>query len=414
MSDRLKALREARQRAVTEMRAITDKAAAEKRDLTDEELAKHSEIFTDIDKLRRQIEAEERSEQVAREQARREEPPPEQRNTPAQETAQRPTQTAEYRAAFNQFLRLGPSGLNGDEIRALSAGVGSQGGFTVVPEQFASDLIRFLDDDVVIRGLATTMPVMGAASLGVPSLESDIADADWTSELAIGSEDNSMAFGKRKLVPSPLAKLIKVSNDLLRATAGAGALNVEMIVRQRLGYKFGISQEKGFLLGNGTNQPLGLFVASNDGIPTSRDISSGNTSTSIGMDGLIAAKYALKGSYRRRARWLFHRNAVEQIAKLKDTTNQYLWQPSNQAGQPDMLLGIPVLSSEFVPNTFTTGLYVGMLADFSFYWIADAMNLEIQRLVELFAATNQTGFVGRAFTDGMPVLGEAFARIKLA
>jgi HK97 family phage major capsid protein len=35
---------------------------------------------------------------------------------------------------------------------------------------------------------------------------------------------------------------------------------------------------------------------------------------------------------------------------LKDTTNQYLWQPSLQAGQPDMLLGKPISVWEQMPD----------------------------------------------------------------
>jgi hypothetical protein len=38
----------------------------------------------------------------------------------------------------------------------------------------------------------------------------------------------------------------------------------------------------------------------------------------------------------------------------------------------------------------------------------------VQRLVELYAETNQVGFIGRAEVDGMPVLAEAFARLKCA
>jgi hypothetical protein len=40
--------------------------------------------------------------------------------------------------------------------------------------------------------------------------------------------------------------------------------------------------------------------------------------------------------------------------------------------------------------------------------------MEMQRLEELFAATNQVGLVGRMESDGMPVLSEAFVRVKLA
>jgi len=40
--------------------------------------------------------------------------------------------------------------------------------------------------------------------------------------------------------------------------------------------------------------------------------------------------------------------------------------------------------------------------------------MEVQRLTELYARTNQIGFIGRLKTDGMPVTEEAFARVKLA
>ncbi|MGE6825815.1 phage major capsid protein, partial [Pseudomonas soli] len=77
-------------------------------------------------------------------------------------------------------------------------------------------------------------------------------------------------------------------------------------------------------------------------------------------------------------------------------------------------LDVPYVISEFAPNTFTNGLYSGMIGDFSYYWIAEAVNLEIQRLVELYAESNQVGFIGRQEADAMPVLAEAFVRIKCA
>ena len=103
-----------------------------------------------------------------------------------------------------------------------------------------------------------------------------------------------------------------------------------------------------------------------------------------------------------------------EVAKLVDSNGQYLWRESVRAGEPDRLLNLPVFMDEFVPNTFTTGLYVGMLGDFSHYWIADDLDMAIQRLSELYAETNQTGFIGRLESDGMPVTEEAFVRVTLA
>jgi HK97 family phage major capsid protein len=221
-----------------------------------------------------------------------------------------------------------------------------------------------------------------------------------------------MALGKRELRPHPLAKLIKVSRTLLRkATIGP-----EGLIRQRFGYKFGVVEETAFMTGSGQNQPLGLFTASANGVDTSRDVSTGNTTTAIASDNLLEVKYSLKIQHQtdEKTRWVFHRSAVKAIQQLKDGMGRYLWQTSIQEGKPDRLLDIPVVMSEYAPNTFTTGLYVGGLFNFRYYHIADALDMEMQRLDELYANTNQVGFIARKETDGMPVLAEAFARVKLA
>lgn len=410
MSKRLNQLREERNRIVTQARDILNKAETEKRALSAEEDGKYGELFAKQDELRKTIEAEERQVDLERQLAAGDIAARGDAQQPGAEARQSgPRGTEEYRAAYGQMLRGGVQSLNAEQVRALSVGAGTEGGFLVMPEQMVDGLIKSLDDDVVIRMWATKYRIPTAASLGVPTLDADPADADWTAEILTGSEDSTMAFGKRELSPNPLAKRIKVSNKLLRMSPG-----VEALVMSRLAYKFGITEEKAFLTGTGNKSPLGVFTASNDGIPTSRDVSTDNTSTAMTMLGLVNAKYALKAPYQRRAKWLFHRDGIKQIAKFVDTAGQFLWQPSKKEGEPDMLLGSPVYQSENAPNTFTTGKYVGMYADFSYYWIADALDVQIQRLVELYAETNQTGFIGRKETDGMPVLAEAFSRVKLA
>ena len=64
-------------------------------------------------------------------------------------------------------------------------------------------------------------------------------------------------------------------------------------------------------------------------------------------------------------------------------------------------------------NTFTSGLYVGMFGDFANYWTCDALDMQVQVLTELYAETNQDGFILRYEGDGAPALSEAFARVKL-
>lgn len=400
-------LRTKRAELVKEARAILDKAEKVGRhNLSEEEDKAYNELMTKVDQLGRQIEREERQQaletELAASQGRATE------GAAPDQPADRAV--AERRAAFSRYLRGGLPSLPAADLRALQADSDPAGGYIVAPQEVVRDLIQAIDDLVFLRRMATTYQVTEAAGLGVPSLDADPADADWTSELATGSEDSSMAFGKREMRPYPLAKRIKVSNKLLRSSF----LDAEALVRGRLAYKFGVSEEKAFLTGNGAQKPLGVFTASADGIPTTRDVSTGNLATSPTFDGLIEAKYSLKQQYWPRAQWIFHRDAVKLLAKIKDGEGQYVWRESVRAGEPDRLMGFPFNMSEFAPNTFTTGQYVGVLGDFKYYWIVDALAMQFQRLVELYAETNQVGIIGRMELDGMPVLAEAFVRVKLA
>ena len=324
-----------------------------------------------------------------------------------------PAEDGRAMETFKRYIVRGAAGLVGEEARALQKDSDVAGGYLSAPIQWQAELIQTRDNAVFMRQISRVLPPLATAdSLGAPSLDADPADPEWTSELAIGTEDSTMAFGKRELTPHPLAKFIKVSRTLLRRST----LSADAIVRERLAYKMAVVEENNYLNGSGAMRPLGIFVASANGISTARDVSTGNTATEIRFDGLKEAKYALKAQYRRGpgVAWIFHRDAVKQIDKLKDGNGQYIWQVSVLPGEPDRLLSYPVYESEYAPNTFTTGLYVGMLGDFSYYWIVDALTMTVQVLVELYAGSNQVGYLTRLESDGMPVLEEAFSRLKLA
>ncbi|QQM45003.1 phage major capsid protein [Streptomyces liliifuscus] len=320
--------------------------------------------------------------------------------------------------AWNAYLRDGRPGLNAEHARALNAGNDPEGGFLVAPEQFVQELLQNVDDMTPIRGLATVHRLTTAESLGIPTREEDLDDAEWTSEVGTGSQDDGLRFGKRELRPHPLAKRVLVSRKLLRSSS----MNPEQIVRERMAYRHATAQENGFMTGNGSQRALGLFTVGNadlGGITTARDVdvpTSGtgfvhNATDGYAADALITAKYTLKGAYHAKAHWLFHRLILAEIRKIKDANGQYIWK-AGLGDQPDTILEIPHILSEFAPSTMANNDYIGMLGDFSFYHIVDALQFEVQRLIELYATTNQIGFIGRAECDGMPVMEEPFVRLQ--
>lgn len=419
MNEKIRKLLAERAKVISDQRALLDKADAEKRSLSSDENTNYENMDAEVDRLTRDIEREKKLESRETEI-----------NDPANAfkpaaSGQPESRSIEYRGqkitlapnadvqrrAFNTFLARGLSAVGPDEMRALQADADIYGGFLVAPQQFVMNLIMAMDNEVFIRGLATVYPVTKAESLGAPSMDNDVADPSWTAEIATGTEDSTLSFGRRELTPHPLAKLIKVSEKLLRIAA----MDAESLVTKRLAYKFGVTAENAYLNGTGAGQPMGVFTAATAGfgISTARDVSTGNAATSFTTDGLINALYSLKGQYHPKATWIFHRDAIKMLRKLKDGEGQYIWNPDIKGGQPDMILARPYKMSEYCPNTFTAGQYVGIIGDFSNYWIADALSMRVQRLNELYAATNQVGFIGRLESDGMPVLEEAFARVKL-
>lgn len=314
----------------------------------------------------------------------------------------------EVQAAFRDYITTGSK--NAFEVyNALQQDNPTQAGYLVAPEKFVMQLIKELDNNLFMRQKAKVLPALqGAKSLGFPKRTARLTQAAWGTEIAAPTTDTALAFGKREFKPNPASAEILVSKTLIR-----NAPEVEGIVLAEMAFMFGALMETAYMTGDGANKPLGLFTASADGISTARDVSTGNTATAMTFDGLMEAKYSVKDQYQKACEWTFHRDGVKQIAKIKDADGQYIWQPSVVVGTPDMLLGKPVNSSEYAPNTFTTGLYVGMYGDFKTYWICDSLAMEMQVLMELYARTNQVDYMARLETDGAPVLEESWARIKL-
>lgn len=423
----IKEIGEKKQELVAKMRELNELVSVEKRNFTPEEQQTWDEMNSDYEKLEQQendaVQAESRAKFLADKErelnasrGRKSDPdqlPSQKQGEQRSEPSEKDKKRGEYRTQYNRWMKAEIPTSEFESIcerRDLQADAPHIGGYLTAPQEMVNMLLKNVDDLLFIRQKATKYQLTAAESLGVPTLENDPADADWTAEILTGSRDTTMSFGKRALTPHPLAKRIKVSRTLLRkATMGA-----EQIVTSRLAYKFAVTEEKAFLTGSGAGQPLGVFTVSDSGIPSSRDVSTDNTNSAVTADGLINAKYELKAQYQNSASvgWGFSRALVRNIRKLKTGDGQYLWQPGI-AGTPSTVLDIPYFMSEFVPSTFTTGQYVAILGDWSFYWIADALSMGLQRLDELYAEANQIGFIGRMELDGAPVLAEAFVRVKL-
>lgn len=305
--------------------------------------------------------------------------------------------------------------------RAIQADVDLSGGTLVMPESLSTDVIKAVDNMLFIQRYATVIDAPNAASMGIPTIESNIDDAEWTTEISSLPEGNGPTFGKRSLVPTPIRKRIKVSEKFLRlamdgvafksADDSNGVRGARNLIVNRIAYAIASTMERAFFLGNGVGQPLGLFTASNRGIPVSRDIVTGST-TNLTYAGLINIKFNQKIQYHKTSAWLVGRTFVSNAMKLVDTNGRPILNFSTIPQTPDTLLGNAVMMSEYCPSTFVSGAYVGLFGDLTWYYIAHSLKMTLAVADQLYLETGQIGFFAGAESDAMPVLAEAFTRVK--
>lgn len=317
--------------------------------------------------------------------------------------------TPEYEQAVMAFIRRGADGLSPQHLAAMQVDSDIGGGYIAAYDTLMAKIIQAMDVKLAIRPLATVLSGAYGETLGCPTLDTDITMFEFgAGELTDAAEDTGLEYGKRELKAHPIKrKVIKISKRLLESPR----INVEAHVVERTAVALAKCLENAYMTGTGAEEPLGLFTPSSDGIPASDDFACASATTIVG-DDLIDVQGTLTEGYV--GQWLFHRDTITHLRKKKTGDGQYLWQPGLQSGQPNMILGEPYVTGYYVPSTMTTGLYIGMYADFSYYWILDVISMQIQRLIEKYATTGQVGLLFDALAaDAMPILSEAFVRIKM-
>lgn len=318
------------------------------------------------------------------------------------------TKVSAERKALRKYLKLGLSSLSENEYRDLFMDDSASGGFAVTPYQVLQEYLVGLNDRVRLRQQSRIQVMETAETLRIADLISPSAPT-WGAELSAGATDTTMAFTARDWTPHPASQVIKVSKKLLRARG-----DIENLVREQSTEQMSILLEESYFQGTGSNRPLGLFVASDLGIPTSRDIQTATTGA-VKADDLYNVKKTLSPQYRVGARWYATPEFEYRVSVLKTGSGAYIFQPSLQDGTPGRLLGYPLEVTEFAPGSdWNSGDYVAILGNPKRYLITDAMSgFAIQVLLELYAAENKTGFHVRFESDGNITDPNGWVRLQI-
>ena len=300
---------------------------------------------------------------------------------------------SDYSSAFWNALR--GRGIT----NALAEGTDSSGGF-LVPDEFYNQLVVALQEQNMFRRIARIVNT-SREKLKVP-VATAAGVATWVDEgAAIPASDS--VFGQITLEAYKLGSMMKVSTELMEDAA----FDLESYISMEFARRIGTKEEEAFCVGDGLSKPTGLFTANGAGVGVTAA-----SATTISVDEMIDLFYALPAPYRAKAVFLTNDSSVKAIRKLKSADGQYLWQPSVKDGAPDTILGKPIYTSPYVP-AMAAGTLAMAFGDFGYYWIADRRDTRFKVLSELYAETDQVGFLATERVDGKLILQDAVKLLKM-
>lgn len=310
---------------------------------------------------------------------------------------------SDERKAFAGFLRRGPESLPADEVKSLRVSDDTAGGYLAPPEMTTE----------VLKGIVEVSPMRQAARVGNTSSGSVILPkrtgrptARWVGETEKRQETGS-TYGQVEIPVHETACFVDVSLRLLEDAA----INVESEVSSDLSEEFGRQEGDVFLNGDGVKKPLGILKA--EGIAYTP---SGNAATlgTAPADLLITHVYSMPAYYRNRGAWMMNGTTLAAIRKLKDSSQGYLWQPSLAAGQPETILGRPVIEAPDMPDIGAGAIPIAFGDFATAYRIYDRVSLSVMRDPYSVAVDGLVRFHARRRVGGGLTMAEAVKFIKCA
>lgn len=274
----------------------------------------------------------------------------------------------------------------------LQEGVDSDGGY-LVPEEYDKRLIDVLEEENIMRGLATKITTAGQHKINIAATKPAAAWIEEGGALTFGDA----TFDQIYLDAYKLHVAIKVTEELLYDSA----FNLENYIITQFGKALANAEEDAFLNGDGTGKPTGIFASAGGGQ------AAGTLTAAIKSDDLLDLVYGLKRPYRKKASFIMNDATLASLRKLKDNNGAYIWQSSYKEGEPDRVLGYAVHTSAFAPKDAIA------FGDYSYYNIGDRGSRSFAELRELFAGNGMIGYVAKERVDGKLILPEAVKILKL-
>jgi HK97 family phage major capsid protein len=268
------------------------------------------------------------------------------------------------------------------ELKSFSGVVAADGGYAV-PKEIDEIIDATLKGISPIRAIANVVRV-GSAGYRKLVTQNGVTSG-WASETATRPETATPTFDE--IVPS-FGELY-ANPAATQAMLDDAAFDVEGWLADEIATEFAKAEGAAFVNGNGTNKPRGFLqaptAATTDAtrpFGTLQYVASGAAGAFIAsnpQDKLVELMHALRAPYRQGASWVMNASTLSTIRKFKTTDGAFIWQPGMAAGQPDTLLGYPVVEAEDMPDIAANSLSIAFGNFKAGYLIAERTETNILR-----------------------------------
>ena len=377
---KLKALKEKRATIYTSIDEL--RQATDGREMTAEEQQRWDTMLSDYDKADKAVEAEERFVDIQRKQAE-------------EEVAKRDFYIGDllgeqYRKAFADYILNGASGISPESRATIEqrAGIAGLAGGVTIPTALASEIEIALKTYGGMFEAGTIINTSHGGDLIMPTINDTSAKATIVSEYD-QSTKRAPSFGSVTLKAYTYrTPIIPVSQTLIQDSA----FNLDAVLSGLLGDSFSRGVNEQLTTGDGTGKPTGIVTAATA-------CTTQAAATSIKLDDIIDLIKSVNSAYARNGKFMFNRNTLWELAKIKDQTGRYIWQDSARDGTPATLFGKQYILNDDMADIGAGNASV-LFGDLSKYKIRMVKSFSVVRLNELLAEYLAIGLFGFARVDG--------------
>lgn len=319
----------------------------------------------------------------------------------------------EYKENFEAYVRKGKE--FDVKATALTSGVDADGGYAA-PQEVDRNVYDMLLENSPMRTVANVMRVSSGDFKKVVNVHG--ATAAWAAETGARTLQTVQSLAQVAFAPAELYTILSASQVLLEDAF----FDVEAWIASEAAARFALTENAGFVSGTGTDQPKGITsyttAATADAsraFGTLEHVVTGvaadlpATDTAI-ADLLINTAYKLKAGHRAGAVWMMNKATLASVRKIKDSNNNYLWNPGLNGSTSSTLLGSLVVENEDMASVGANNLPIAYGNFKNGYQIVDRVGTTILR--DPYSNKPYVDFYVRKRVDGRVIDSDAIKFIK--